>query len=214
VVWLASLPPGARDAEIERYLGIDAPSIDASPPGHDLVGYHASGVAPIVRALLEVPVSGDDVFVDLGAGLGKVALLTALLTGARVHGIELQAPLAARAAACAERLGVDARFTAGDVRDADLDDGTVFFLYAPFTGAVLGAVLDRLRRVAAKRAIVVCALAIDLDRAPWLARRDVDAFWLTLYDSRIAGAAPRAARGRSPLPPGAELLAFERARPA
>jgi hypothetical protein len=87
-----------------------------------------------------------------------------------------------------------------DARDADLDDGTVFFLYVPFTGPVLTGVLRRLRAIAERRAIVVCALGLDVDReAPWLARRPIDSFWLAVYDSVVPGVAPRPPRSYSPL---------------
>jgi SAM-dependent methyltransferase len=208
--WLARLPPGARDAALEKRLGIAECVPLATPPGQHLIGYHASGVAPIVRALVEVPVASDDVFVDLGSGLGKVVVLAALLTGAIARGIELQPSLVDRARASAARLGVDVCFTVGDVRDAYLNDGTVFFLYAPFTGPVLSDVLDRLRDVAERRAIVVCALGIDLDHARWLARRNLEAFWLSIYDSRVPAVRPRRVNTPSPIPPLAEAIAFER----
>jgi protein-L-isoaspartate O-methyltransferase len=102
LAWLASLPPGARDAAVEAHLGIDR-GASSAPPGEHLVGYHASGVSAIVRALVEVPVTAGDVVVDLGAGLGKVVMLAHLLTGARAHGIELQPELVERARAAAAR---------------------------------------------------------------------------------------------------------------
>jgi hypothetical protein len=213
VAWLASLSPGLRDAAIEEYLGIAQCLPSATPPGEHLIGYHPSGVAAIVRALVEARVTRDDVFVDLGSGLGKVVLLARLLTGATARGVELQAALVDQARRSAARLGVDARFCVGDAREACLDDGTIFFLYAPFTGPALSAVLNRLLAVAEQRAIVVCALGVDLDRAPWLARRAVDSFWLAVYDSRVAGVGPRRAV-RSALPPQADVIAFERDPPA
>lgn len=210
LAWLASLPPSERDAVLEEHLGI-ADGAPASPPGDHLVGYHASGVAPVVRMLMEVPVVAGDVVVDLGAGLGKVVLLTRLLTGATARGIELQPALARRARQAAARYGVDVSFSEGDAREADLDDGTVFFLYAPFTGPVLAEVMGRLRAVATRRAIVVCTLGVDVDReAPWLARRPVDAFWLTIHDSVLPDV-PRRPREPSPmLAREAHLVAFER----
>jgi SAM-dependent methyltransferase len=206
--WLASLPPDARDAAIEEHLGIAEDLPPAAPPGEHLVGYHASGVAAIVRALIEVPATPDDVLVDLGSGLGKVVLLAALLAGAKARGIELQPSLVDRARANALRLGVNVHFTEGDVRDAYLDDGTVFYLYDPFTGPVLSAVLDRLRAVAERHAIVVCALGVDLGRAPWLARREVDAFWLSIYDSHLPKVSPRV-RKASSLAAQAAAIALE-----
>jgi SAM-dependent methyltransferase len=211
LAWLASLPPESRDAALEERLGIAAAPA-ATPPGEHLVGYHASGVAPIVRMLLEVPVVAGDVLVDLGSGLGKVVLLTHLLTGAVARGIELQPALAARAREAAAELGVDVSFTEGDVRDAELGDGTVFFLYLPFTGPVLEEVMDRLRRVASRRAVVVGCLGVDVDRiAPWLSRRPLDSFWLALYDSVEPGGAARRPPARSRIAgPAADAVAFER----
>jgi len=210
--WLASLPPSERDAAVEDRLGIGGPAPPDSPPGDHIVGYHASGVAPVVRMLLEVPVAADDVLVDLGSGLGKVALLSHVLTGATARGIELQPALVERARQAASRNGVDVTFTCGDVREAPLDDGTVFFLYLPFTGPVLADVLGRLRTVASRRTIVVCSLGVEVDReAPWLARRTIDSFWLTIYDSVVPGVPPRRARERSRLlGREAEAIAFER----
>jgi SAM-dependent methyltransferase len=211
LAWLASLPPGERDRAVEEYLGIRAPASPA-PPGDHLVGYHPGGVAPILRMLIEVPVVADDVLVDLGAGLGKVTVLAALLTGATARGIELQPALVERAREAAARRGVEVCFDRGDARQTDLDEGTVFFLYLPFTGHVLAEVMRRLHAVALRRAIVVCALGLDLDReAPWLARRPLDSFWLTLYDSVVPGVLPRPRRERSPLlGDAAEDIAFER----
>jgi SAM-dependent methyltransferase len=211
VAWLASLPPSERDAAVERHLGMTLrPS--SAPPGEHLVGYHASGVAPIVRMLVEVPVTADDVVVDLGAGLGKVLVLTRLLTGAAVCGVELQPGLVTAARESATRLGVDVSFVEGDARDAVFVGGTVFFLYAPFTGPVLADVMARLREVASRRAIVVCTLGLDLDReAPWLVRRPVESFWLSVYDGRLPDVPPRLARERSPmLGPDADVVALER----
>ena len=211
LAWLAALPPRERDAAVEERLGIGRPAPCSSPPGEHLVGYHAGGVAPIVRMLLEVPVAESDVFVDLGAGLGKAVLLTRLLTGAAARGIEVQQYLVERAREAAARCALDVTFTRGDAREAGLDDGTVFFLYLPFTGPALADVLLHLRSVASRRAIVVCSLGLDLEReAPWLARRPLDSFWLTIYDSVVPGAAPRATRARSlPVSPAAERVAFE-----
>jgi SAM-dependent methyltransferase len=189
VDWLASLSEDAREAAVEAHLGIDG-AADTSLPGDHMLGYHPSGVDPVLRALAEVPVRADDVFIDVGCGRGKVVLLAALVTGAKARGVELQPALVLRARAAAARLGVDARFDCADARDADLEDGTVFYFYTPFTGPVLAVVLERLRRVAERRAIVVCALGFDVT-ASWLVRRDVDHFWLTIYDSAIDAVAAR-----------------------
>jgi hypothetical protein len=208
--WLASLPPDCRDAAVEAFLGIQGGAA-SSPPGDHLIGYHASGVAPIVRALLEVPVVPDDVLVDLGAGLGKVVLLTRLLTGATARGIELEPTLVDRARRAAARLRIDVGFERADARDSAIEDGTVFFLYAPFTGPVLLEVSRLLYAVAQRHAIVVCALGIDIDPGErWLVARRLDSFWLTIYDSVVPGVAARAPRAAVLPRPEARVIAFER----
>jgi SAM-dependent methyltransferase len=208
--WLASVLPEERDRAVEARFGIGlAVAGSDAPPGEHLVGYHAAGVAPIVRALLEVPVEESDVVVDLGAGLGKVLLLARLLTGARVRGIELQPALAERARAAAHALAIDVELVVGDARDGavPIDDATVFFLYVPFTGPALARVLERLEAVAKLHPIVVCTLGLDL-HAPWLRRRPLDAFWLEIYDS----AEPRAPR--SPVDERAVAIAEELRAPS
>jgi hypothetical protein len=215
--WLSALPVRARDRALEEHLGITGPAPDSAALGPDAIGYHPSGVAAIVRALADVPVQREDVLYDLGAGLGKVVLSAHLLTGVTARGIEVQPGLVARARAAAARLGVDTQvqFTEADAQHADLDSGTVFYLYAPFTGATLRAVLARLERVATERAIVVCALGVDLHRlAPWLVPRPSEAFWLTLYDSVVSGVAPRAVcAGYLAARPSTDIVTLERAGP-
>lgn len=211
LAWLASVSPSTRDLAIEDYLGIAEPGVASTPPGEHLIGYHASGVASIVRMLVDVPVAPDDVVIDLGSGLGKVVLLTSLLIGASTRGIELQAALVDRAREAATRCQADVRFTCADVRAADLEDGTVFFLYVPFTGPVLLETLGRLEAIASRRAIVVCALGLELDRlASWLVRRPSDSFWLSTYDSIEFSGRRRASQQSLISGPLAEAIASER----
>lgn len=185
--FLTALPPHSRDAALERVLGISG-EIDPRPPGPGLVGYHPSGLAPVLTMILEAGVGEGDLFVDLGAGVGKVTTLVKLLTRARVRGIELQPELLRRA----PRLeGVE--LVQADAREAPIEDGTIFFLYNPFEGAALTAVLDRLHRVAQHHAIVVCALGLALGPTRWLKARPLDHFWLTVFDSVVPTVPPRLA---------------------
>ena len=208
VQWLAALPPAERDRALERLLDIDRPPLDTSCPGDDLIGYIPSGVAAIARAVFEVPVQPEDLFVDVGAGAGKVAMTAHLLTGARCLGLEIQPELVARASDAALRLGLrDVSFRQADARTDDLGDGTVMYLYLPFTGPAMATVLDRIRAVALRHPIVVCALGFELRRVDvdWLAARPTDSFWLTIYDS-----VPGPPRQHRPLLPSLAALAQER----
>lgn len=86
-----------------------------------------------------------DVFIDIGSGLGEVAVLVNLLTNVRTKAIEYETAYCDYALQLARDLALDnIEFVNEDARTADLSDGTVFFLYTPFTGSMLRKVLARL----------------------------------------------------------------------
>jgi len=192
VEWLRALSDDAADREVERMLGI-AERTPSPPLGPHLVGAFASPAKAVLQAIDHVPIRDSDVVVDLGSGYGKVLLLIHLATGARCIGIELQRDVVVRAREAAMRLAIDerdVRFEEADVRDVDealLRQGTIFYLYTPFRGPVLDAVLDRLERITRGRHISVCALGSDIERGPtgkraWLKRRPLEAIWLAIYE--------------------------------
>jgi hypothetical protein len=222
IVWLSSIGSRERDRAVEDLLGLD-PSLEEAPvpvsdvcsdfggEASDLVGYHGSGIAALARAALEVPMFPEDVVVDLGSGLGKAAFVLHLLSGARVHGAERDRRLVLAANAARDRLGLHAvTFEHIDARAARLDEGTIFYLYLPFTGDVLAGMLEALRDAAQKRPIVVVTLGLDLGRVPWLVARETDAFWLAIYDSRCPGVAPGAVRRPCSLSWAADVVIHER----
>jgi len=210
VEWLAACEPFRRDLQCEQLLGISVGPLDRAPLDDWNIAYVPSGVAPIVHAILDTSPRPDDVFVDLGAGLGKAVMLANLLTGVPARGIEIQSALAEHARTRAAELGLsNVRFEVGDAREADIGDGTIFFLYLPFTGVVLARVLERLREVAQRRAIVVCALGLELRNCDWLVERESSSFWLSIYDSRVEGVTPRAKPARGDLGPLADKIASE-----
>jgi SAM-dependent methyltransferase len=112
------------------------------------------------------------VFYDLGSGLGRVALLAGLLTNAQVRGIEFEPAYCAYAQERAHNLNLSrVTFRNGDAREADYTDGTFFFLYTPFIGRVLQAVLARLETEARTRPITIAAYGActrDVAQQPWL----------------------------------------------
>ncbi|MHB8873485.1 MAG: hypothetical protein ACYC8T_07340 [Myxococcaceae bacterium] len=207
LAWLEACAPDLREAAVEQLLGVAHRPPGRGSLGEGLIDYVPSGFDPVVRAVIELPLTAEDVLIDLGSGLGKVTMLAHLLTGAPARGIELQPDLAAHANERALELGLSGvSHEAGDARKARLHGGTVFFLYLPFTGAVLDEVMASLRVEACRRAIVVCALGVELGRFAWLRAREPSSFWLTLYDSRVEGVAPRPRSGASPLLPHARWL--------
>ena len=88
----------------------------------------------------------QDCFCDLGAGTGHVAALVHLLSGVRACGVEFEPAFCEYARARAAALGLSqVEFINADARHADYAAGTFFYMYTPFEGAMLRAVLERLR---------------------------------------------------------------------
>lgn len=182
VALLESLPPAEREAWVERLLGLTpAPGTEHTGQG-ELIGHHASGVGALLQLIRDVPIRATDVFVDVGSGLGKATLLVHLLTGATAVGLELEPALVDAARRHAEGLGLTGvTYVHGDARQS-VPDGTVYYLYLPFTGAALEAAMARLEAATRGRAVVVCTLGLDLSRWPWLRARESSDFWTCIYD--------------------------------
>lgn len=90
-------------------------------------------------------VSERDLFYDIGSGLGQIAVLVHLLTGARACGVEIEPGYCDYARRCAAELALKpVTFINTDARAARYADGTVFFLYTPFRGQMFHQVLNRL----------------------------------------------------------------------
>ncbi|MDO7847202.1 hypothetical protein Q5H92_12590 [Hymenobacter sp. M29] len=173
-------------------------SADAKPQaGYDLLDVFTNGLFPLpvlpqetaarepemvhyqktpARVIFELAESAaltrNDVLVDVGAGLGHVALLVHLLSGVPAQGIEIEPIYCALATGWAADLGLSqVNFVEADARYADYADGTVFFLYTPFGGRMLAAVLERLRAEARRRAIRLFTYGpctLEVARQPWL----------------------------------------------
>ena len=160
---LAAVPPAERDAWVDALLGIDGVPADGPELPRGCVPYMPCGVDLVLEAIDRAAIDRADVFVDVGAGIGRAALLVHALTGARVVGVEIQPHLVAAARALAAALDLDRARCAFELADAAaapelLAAGTVFFLYCPFSGERLAAALSSIERAPHARAIC----AVDL----------------------------------------------------
>jgi SAM-dependent methyltransferase len=117
--------------------------------------YFQKTPARIIFELVEkVQLNKDDVFYDLGSGLGQVVMLVNLLTGIVSKGIEFEPIFCQHARHCARELNLcNVQFTNADARQADYSDGTLFFMFTPFTGAIMQEVLERLKQESLTRKI-------------------------------------------------------------
>ncbi len=186
---LSGLGFDCRDELLSGVLQLREPSQPNLPLSSEMVFYQPTPVRHILYLIAATALAEDDFFVDVGSGLGHVSLLVSMVTGARSVGIEVQAPYAASARECAQSLHLSrVRFIPQDAREADLSRGTVFYLYSPFNGSILTAVLSALRMESTRRSIRICSLGpctSTVAKETWLkANTPPDTGRITVFDSQ------------------------------
>jgi SAM-dependent methyltransferase len=185
---LASVPREARDGWVDLALGLGAPPEDGPELPRGCVPYLPCAVDALLRLVEHAPVRAADVFIDIGSGLGRAAVLVHLLTGARAVGLEVQPALVAGSRELTGRLRLSGvSFVEGDAATlaGALAEGSVFLLYCPFSGDRLARVLSDLEPVARTRAIRVCCVDLRLPPRRWLALASPP--WLDLAIHRSVG---------------------------
>lgn len=129
-------------------LGVET-TRKATTPNHvgDCHGYEPADVWQLRKLLPPHEVGADDVFVDVGAGKGRVLLFVARYYSCRqVIGVEISPELAAFARANVRALAAD-ELARVSVVEADAaswavpDDATVLHLFNPFQGETFRAFL-------------------------------------------------------------------------
>ena len=138
----------------------------------EMVYYQKTPARIVFEIAGSYPFRSDDIFVDLGAGLGQVAILINLLTGITTTGVELEPAYCRYASECVRDLRLsNVHFMNIDARKADLSEGTVFFMYTPFHGKILQDVLTLLHQESSRRKITVITYGpctIEVARQYWL----------------------------------------------
>jgi hypothetical protein len=178
-----------RDELVSGVLQLREPSEPTLHRSPEMVPYQPTPVRHILHLIAATALAEDDVFVDLGSGLGHVPLLVSMVTGAQSLGVEVQAAYIASARECAQSLHLSrVRFIQQDARAADLSSGTVFYLYSPFNGSILTDVLNALRMESTRRSVKICSLGPctrTVANETWLkASAPPDARRITVFDSR------------------------------
>jgi len=98
----------------------------------------------------------SDVVIDLGSGSGKLALTVSASTFTRVVGVEYGSSYVDVSRATASELSLrNVSFVHADVRDINLAEGSVFYLYYPFHGAVAQTIAQSLGHLAETKDITV-----------------------------------------------------------
>ncbi|HTD40829.1 MAG TPA: hypothetical protein VK671_09430 [Mucilaginibacter sp.] len=142
------------DVFINKLLSVEAvpnATIAAEP---EMVFYQKTPARIILKMTDLAQLSKNDVFFDLGSGLGQVAMLVNLISGATARGIEYEPAYCDYAKACASQLNLsNVEFINTDARKGDYSKGTVFFMYTPFEGSMLQDMMEILQKESQKRTI-------------------------------------------------------------
>ena len=147
-------------------------------PLPEMVFYQKTPARIVFEIARKVSFTKNDVFLDIGSGLGQVAILINLITGIPAVGIEFEPAFCQYAHDCAALLNVPGvSFINTDAREADYSGGTVFFLYTPFKGEMLQQVLARFKEQALQRQIRIitygpCTAVVA--QASWLKAEEGD----------------------------------------
>jgi hypothetical protein len=196
--WIRNLPytrekvPGLgydyRDEVLSGVLQLREPKEPRLHPLPEMVFYQPTPVRHILQLLTASALLETDVFVDLGSGLGHVALLASMVTRRGSVGIEVESAYVKTAQECAKSFGLEnVRYICGDARLEDLSRGTVFYLYSPFRGSILVDVLGRLKNESKDRQIRICTLgpcALGIAKELWLEPMTlVDPEQITVFQS-------------------------------
>lgn len=173
---LLRVAPFDRDAWVDRVLGVrEIPADSPLPKG--CVPYLPCSVDAIVRVVDSISFENVARLVDIGSGAGRAAALFHLITGVSVVGVEIQPLLVRSARESARQLGFsNVSFIEGDVSNLPdgLPDGDVFFLYCPFGGERLAAVMRAIESIAHTKSVHVVTVDLPPLAQSWLEKQRID----------------------------------------
>jgi predicted RNA methylase len=168
---LLDVPYVERDAWVDAIFQLDGCGEDTPELPQGCVPYLPCAVTALLQIAEKAPVTAADVFVDIGSGAGRAAVLMHLLTGASSLGIEIQATHLQTARELVKRLCLSkVTFVQGDAAEISpaYAEATVFFLYCPFSGVRLERFLNQIEALAQERAISICTVDLPLPEIRWL----------------------------------------------
>lgn len=155
----------------------------------EMVFYQQTPARVIFEIADRARLTPNDVFFDLGSGLGQVAILINLLTGAKAQGVEYEPAYCNYATSCASNLNLaDVKFINTTAQNGNYAEGTVFFMYTPFEGTMLQEMLDILKKEAQQKTIRIFTYgpcSPNVARQSWLScvNGAADSFY-ALYEFR------------------------------
>lgn len=134
------------DTFINGLLGFETMPVQTIDLETEMVYYQKTPARLIFELVEKSHFKKGDVFIDIGSGLGQVAILVNLLTGITTQGIEFEPSFCDFARNCTTDLNLSGvTFINVDARKASYRDGNIFFMFTPFRGEIMREVLEKLR---------------------------------------------------------------------
>jgi len=160
------------DILLEQVLFPTPPPTESRKRASGMIRYEATPARIILEMIDTVKFISEDIFIDIGSGLGLVVMLINLLTGVPSIGIEYDPVFSEYAQKQATNLGLEnVSFINTDARNADLNVGNIFYMFTPFVNEIFDSVLERLRYTSIRKPIHICSygtITYDLIQLPWL----------------------------------------------
>jgi precorrin-6B methylase 2 len=179
----------------QRYLGVNTGGeIRAQELGFEHAPYIGSSWLVLWELFRSLEVAEDEVFVDIGSGMGRVVLMAAHRPFQRVIGVERSDRLTEVAKGVIARhrhrlTCQDIELLSVDALEWEIpDDLTIVYVYAPFPDEVFGQFVDRLvasiercprvirliyyfSTIEARQVLLATGRAVRINlRVPWYAR--------------------------------------------
>jgi hypothetical protein len=144
------------DIFLNGILSCQNPPVESKNRELEMVYFQKTPIRIIFELIKRAAFQPNDVFFDLGSGLGQVVILVNLLTTVISKGVEFEPAFCIYAKACSAELHLkDVDFINTDARYADYSSGTLFFMYTPFEGKMLSDVIQNLQGESKKRRIKI-----------------------------------------------------------
>ncbi len=182
---LADLKPVEIDPFVSRLFEVHAVPSRETERIAGMVHYLPSPFRSIRE--LAVRLGSDDLFVDVGSGLGLVPLLVAWLSGARTRGVEIEPAYHRRAEEIRARFpSLNVELVLSDCRAISYADATFVYVYDTIRDSLLDELLARIRSDSSGRVVRFASRGMStpaFDRAPWLEKLELTPSEVAIYRS-------------------------------
>lgn len=161
------------DSRMDKLLGLDPLFAERDlnnhlleeRNGYEQYVYEGTPYNMIREFLHELCPSQNDIVYDLGAGYGRVLFYGALTTEAQYRGIEIVVERVAECKRILNKWNLDnITLIVSNVLEEDISDGTIFFLFNPFTYTTLVKTIAKIETAAKQHPIKIVSWGGPSDR--------------------------------------------------